>query len=224
MAKIINDLHYNGKTVDQRLATEGLLEQFQAALKANDIQQMVGLMKQVLITNAWATRLASMILTGPSQPPIHLNEIDPRNAGAFRQSNELKFPACMRPAESPRDPYWNLGSHPDVVGMLWDKLAAALPEDCRCIVFGSPALVAPRSGILLAKAMGTQSILRIPREAMDDAMRSGAKTKMIWAQSRVTDLSQEYGEDWIFNCSLKQRTSWLIAVYNFVEMHTEEPI
>ena len=151
----INDLHYNGKTVNERLAFDGLLDQFSAAVQARDSMQMAVLLEQVAITKGWATRLTTMILEGPSQPPIHLSLDDPRNAGIVRVRNELKFPPCIRPLESPRDPYWHLGSHPEVGERVWHQLGSALPVDCRCIVFGTPGLAAPRSGILLANAFGT---------------------------------------------------------------------
>ncbi len=215
--KVISDLHYNGKTVNERLAAEGLLDQFTAAVEANDAAQMVGLLEEAAITKTWAARLATMILNGPPQPPIHLSLDDPRNAGVHHARNELKFPPCIRPVESPRDPYMNLGSHPDIVEHLWDQLGPVLTHDCRCIVFGTPGLVAPRSGILLAKAFGTQFILRIPREVMGEALRAGAKTKMTWGPNHVTDLVQEYGDDWIFGHWSKQEPEWLLAVCKAAE-------
>src|SRR5579871_4830952 len=129
MARVINDLHYDGKTVEQRLDFDGLLPQFHVASEARDATRMLELLEDVAIARPWATRLISMLLDGPSQPPIHLNLDDPRNAGALRKRNELHFPPCMRPVQSPRDPYMNLGSHPDIVDSLWNKLGAALPED-----------------------------------------------------------------------------------------------
>lgn len=216
--KVIADLHYNGKTVNERLAAEGLLDQFTAAVQVKDTTQMVELLQQVAITKTWATRLTTMILDGPPQPPIHLSLDDPRNTGLRHVRKERQYPPCIRPVECPRDPYMYLGSHPDVVDHVWDRLGHVLPHNCRCIAFGTPGLVAPRSGILLAKAFGTQFILRIPREAVDEAVRAGAKTKMTWGRDHATDLKQEYGDDWIFGGWLKQEPDWLLAVYKSVEV------
>ncbi len=215
--KVISDRHYNGKTVNERLAVEGLLDQFAAAVQAKDAAQMIDLLQQAAITKIWAARLAAMILEAPPQPPIHLNVDDPRNAGLHHGPNEHKFPPCIRPVESPRDPYWNLGSHPEAVERVWDQLGSTLPQHCRCIVFGTPGLVAPRSGILLAKALGTAYILRIPMNAMDEVIQAGAITKMTWGKDRIADLKQDYGDDWIFGKYLKQEPEWLRAVYNVVE-------
>jgi hypothetical protein len=162
-----------------------------------------------------------MILEEPSQPPILLRVDDPRNRGVRTLQNELGFPPCMRPVESPRDPYWHLGAHPDIVERLWDKEGRNLPADCRCIVFGTPGLVAPRSGIVLAVAFGTASVHRIPHSAMYEALRGGAKTTQQWSSGRVADLALDYGDDWIFGTSLPQMTSWLLAVYDAVEQSAD---
>ncbi len=48
-------------------------------------------------------------------------------------------------------------------------------------------------------------------------MQAGAITKMTWGKDRITDLKQDYGDDWIFGKYLKQEPEWLRAVYNVVE-------
>jgi hypothetical protein len=214
---VISDLHYNGKTVNERLAFEGLLDQFTAAVQAKDDSKMVELMEQTAITTKWATRISKMILEGPPQATIHLNLTDPRNAGLLHARSDLKFPPCIRPVECPRDPYMYLGSHPDAVERVWDQLGSILPQDCRCIVFGTPGLIAPRSGIVLAKAFGTAYILRIPRDAVEEAIQAGAETKMTWTTKNVTNLTEEYGDDWIFGKYLKQEPGWLLAGYKSVD-------
>ncbi len=214
---ICNDLHYNGRTVEERLALDGLSEQFRTATADRDIPKMVMLLEQVQITNAWAGKLTKMILDEPPQFPIRLAVEDPRNAGVLGRVNELKFPACLRPVEIPRDPYWHLGSHPDVVEYVWNELGGKLPEDCRCIVYGSPGLVAPRSGVLLAQSFGTQYILRVPHDAMPEALRAGAKTQMTWSNKSVTDLTREYGGDWVFGNYADRLRDWLLEVHNAVE-------
>lgn len=52
-----------------------------------------------------------------------------------------------------------LGTHPDLVGTLWDELDHALPKRCAWIVEGRPALVHPDSGVVFGLAFGTQPIV-----------------------------------------------------------------
>ena len=60
-----------------------------------------------------------------------------------------------------QDPYYQQGSHPDVVERIWDQIGSALPMDCRCLVYGSPALVHPTSGIIFVFSSGTVYYLRL---------------------------------------------------------------
>jgi hypothetical protein len=184
---------------------------------------MAELLQQVSITRPRAEQLAVMLLERPHPAPLHLNIDDPRNRGLMHKSNELRFPPVMLPVECPRDPYMNLGCHPETVERVWDQLGSALPADCRCIVFGTPGLVALRSGILLASAFGTAYILRLCREAMEEAMRCGASTEMTWYRDHRTDLAQEYGDDRIFGGYLKPEPDWLLAVYRAVEERENSP-
>lgn len=150
---------------------------------------------------------------------IHLDEQNPLNAGAvryLRPRNEKNLPPCAAPDSFP-DPYMNLGSHPDIVGRLWDELAKSLPQDCRCILYGTPALVAPRSGIVLAVAIGTQYGLRLPDGAVAEAINAGARTETQWTGGGSMNVQREFGSDWVFGRWLKQEPDWLVAVYEAVE-------
>jgi hypothetical protein len=218
---VVSDRDYGGKTVDERLAGEGLVDRFAAARQAGDRGTMVELLEKVAIAKRWAGRLVEMILDEAEQPSIHLSVNDPRNVGLKHIRNEHSFPACMRPRESPRDPYLHLGSHPDVVDRLWKTLRAALPQDCRCVVFGTPALVAPRSGVLLAQACGTAYLLRVPKSARAAAIESGAQTKMVWSNKSVIDAAETHGDDWIFGRYLDLEPTWLRAMYDTFEAAAE---
>ena len=72
------------------------------------------------------------------------------------------------------DPYFRLGSHPEIVEHLWKKLGPVLPADCRWIVCGTPALVDPGTGVLFAFALGTQYVLRLPPGLAAEAVTAGA--------------------------------------------------
>ena len=53
-------------------------------------------------------------------------------------------------------PYYSLGTHPDLVERLWDELGKVLPVDCRAVFYGSPALLHPETGTVFGFAGGTQ--------------------------------------------------------------------
>jgi len=156
-----------------------------------------------------------------TQLPIHLALEDPRNTQVLqclRQRNERGLPPCIPPPDSPLDPHLHLGSHPEIVERLWDQLAPVLPEDCRCIVYGTPALVAPGSGIVLGLALGTQYVLRLPdEEAVTKALGAGARTVTKWAGGSETDVQREFGKGWVFGHWLKEELDWCFATYRAVE-------
>jgi hypothetical protein len=63
-----------------------------------------------------------------------------------------------------------LGAHPDLLARLWDELGGALPVDCRWIVFGTPVLVHPKTGMLFGFGGGTHTYaFRLPPRERDAA-------------------------------------------------------
>ncbi len=133
--------------------------------------------------------------------PIPIAEHHPDNVGVLAY---LGRPARGRtPALSARpgdveDPYMTLGSHPDVVGWLWDRLGAALPEDARCVVLGTPALAEPTSGLVLAVALGTSYALRLTPDDVPAALESGARTVHHYDSVDVTLDVGAWGAGWVF--------------------------
>ncbi|HEV3049937.1 MAG TPA: hypothetical protein VGX50_06500, partial [Longimicrobium sp.] len=58
-----------------------------------------------------------------------------------------------------------LGTHPDLLDHFWYGITDGIPdaERCRRIVYGQPALVSPRSGVIFGIAGGTHYYaLRLP--------------------------------------------------------------
>src|SRR4051794_29707802 len=100
--------------------------------------------------------------------------------------------------ESVRDPYMNCGSHPDVVERVWHALARRLPPESCCLLFGTPALVDPVSGIVLAVCYGTTYCVRVPAGAMRAARQSGAEVTMTWTLGGTTRIQKRFGPDWVF--------------------------
>ena len=198
------------------MGKDGLAEAFAKALSSEDVAEVIKLLKKVLLVPHYAEWIAPKLIQSHKNPAPRLafNWHEPRNALAIAHlrtlGKEALFPPCMAVLESPRDPFLNLGSHPDVVERLWDEVGAQLPEEARAIVYGVPSLVAPDSGLLLAQAYGTQYILRIPLSEKAKALKAGAKTLMHWPAGRTSDLKQEYGDDWIFGFWSKEEPRWCV--------------
>lgn len=110
------------------------------------------------------------------------------------QQHEILLP----PNQSTRDPYLELGSHPDVVERIWDELGTVFGQDSRQIVCGRPALVHPMTGIVLAIAWGTRYVLRLSEEMARKARNAGFKTVHTWSDGTKTDIVSDLGPGWIF--------------------------
>jgi hypothetical protein len=152
--------------------------------------------------------------------PHHLDANDPSNAGLIRympSKPRVSAVPITPPKSSGRHPYLEHGSHPEVVERVWDQLGPALPVDCRCLLYGTPALVAPVLGIVLAVAWGTAHVLRIPLAVMPAALKAGARTVMHWSTGREMNVAKEFGEDWVFGCWAKDEPQWCRSIYEAVE-------
>jgi hypothetical protein len=126
-------------------------------------------------------------------------------------------PLVASPQDYP-DPYWSLGCHPDVVERIWDGLGNALPKDGRCLVCGTPALLHSTTGALLAFAIGTSYVLRIPEEDIKQALVLGWKEQTTWAGGKVMNTSQELGEGWLFGRYLEDEITWLRKICQLLEV------
>lgn len=119
----------------------------------------------------------------------------------------------LAPYEAGPHPYLGRGSHPDIVTRVWDVLGAALPEDSRCLVFGTPALVHPGRGLVLAMAYGTEYLLCLPPALAALAIERGYKTKQQWSTGDVTDVAEAFGPGWVFGRWLEEEADWIRAAF-----------
>jgi hypothetical protein len=149
---------------------------------------------------------------------IWLDVDHPANQGVLRslQSGVRKrtAPLPLAPPESAKDAYSKCGSHPDIVERVWDRLGKCLPENGRCLVYGVPALVHPRAGIVLSACYGTAYCLRVPGDQVSAAIAAGLTTVERWSDGTQTDASQEFGPDWVFGAWKRKEREWLRAVYD----------
>ena len=120
------------------------------------------------------------------------------------------------------DPYYNLGTHPDLVERLWDELTVKLPAECRWIVYGAPVLIHPSSGVIFAFAGGTHMYaLRLPQKEREQALGAGAKRLYeypaylgLGIEVSTLDLD-DIGEEWVFGGWFKGEEGWCLAAYQF---------
>lgn len=114
----------------------------------------------------------------------------------------------VEPNDAPTDPYWQCGSHPEIVERVWDQLGVGLPASSRRIACGTPVLVDPRSGVIVAVAYGTQYCLRVPPASLADALRAGCETTHRWTGESATDLAATFGEGWVFGAWSDREPAW----------------
>ncbi len=122
-------------------------------------------------------------------------------------------PAIGLPESHP-DPYMRLGSHPEIVQRIWDDFGETLPEDCRAIIYGTPALVEPISGVVFAMSYGTAYAIRVPTQLIDMAYKAGCKAEKAWTGGGKTIIEEALGYGWVFGAWLDAESQWVIDVYN----------
>ncbi len=143
---------------------------------------------------------------------------NPANEG-LRRYHE---PRCERQGVSPlafpndvTEPYYTLGTHPDLVTRLWDDFGKVLPVDCRAVFYGSPALIHPETGIVFGFTGGTYTYaLRLPEMRRLEAVRLGATRVKHYPTQPSFDLSQ-IGDEWVFCGWYKGEEGWCSAAYEY---------
>jgi hypothetical protein len=141
----------------------------------------------------------------------------PANAGLRRRREARGQPPGIPPLASPdqlANPYETLGTHPDLVGRLWDELPAGLPVDCRMVFYGMPVLMHPTTGIVFGFAGGTHTYaLRLPERERSEAIRAGAtRIKHYPARQPSFDLD-EIGPEWVFCGWFRGEDAWCRSAF-----------
>jgi hypothetical protein len=148
---------------------------------------------------------------------MRLDEEHPMNGGVLRHFRDRKLlqsgPEPLVAPDRHPDPYMQAGSHPDIVERVWDTLGSTLPADCRALVYGTPALVHPVHGVVLALAYGTQYAIRVPNEAFGAALDAGCTTEQTWTGGGKTRIEKELGVGWVFGCWADEEEQWLARMY-----------
>lgn len=113
----------------------------------------------------------------------------------------------------PRDPYFEQGSHPEMVDRVWNELGKELPCDCRAQANGTPVLAHPETDRIIALAYGTAYALWLTPEGFAAALEAGATTSRTWSGGSVTDLAQDGGPGWLWGRWYDDEPSWLQRAY-----------
>lgn len=140
----------------------------------------------------------------------------PANTGILKRLGRSTGGAIVSngaPEDHP-DPYFQLGTHPDLVARLWNKITIPLPEKCQWIINKRPVLVHPATGIIFGYAEGTHAYaLRLPPAEYQEAIQKGA-TRIHQYPSSTFDLDT-VGKEWVFGKWLKDEPAWCLAAYEF---------
>lgn len=113
-------------------------------------------------------------------------------------------PVLMSPDDFVRDGWgtdetlaFGLGHHPDYTARVWDALAEGLPGEAVKLVSGTPALVDPVSGRLVAFVSGMTYMVRVPESHRVDALAAGYESVFTdhWPHERGDP--PDFGSEWV---------------------------
>jgi hypothetical protein len=126
------------------------------------------------------------------EPAAEIGERVSEFMAKLRASPPRPPPPLSQPLQDIANPFLQLSTHPDIVVALW-RMDSALPQPCRWVVWGRPALAHPRTGVIFAVAIGSIGIvMRLPPEARD-----GANAVRQLSLGRTYDVSPA-GPEWRF--------------------------
>lgn len=136
--------------------------------------------------------------------------------GKIAQARERPpTPLCQRLEDHP-DPYYGLGTHPDIIDIMWD-MDASLPRSCRLVFWGKPALVHPVAGLVFCVGFGTIGfVMRLPPDVLRDAPEELAHVvdRIGGAHMKHYDVSPA-GPDWRFVSYAAPRKEWARAAFDY---------
>lgn len=123
-------------------------------------------------------------------------------------------PPLSQPLEAVADPWFGLGTHPDIIEEMW-RLDAILPEPCRWVFWGGPALVHPGSGVVFAVGYGTIGfVMRLPEAERAAAASDEAAVFVTGNPGLVFDISAA-GPEWRFVLPRAPKAEWVRAAFDF---------
>ena len=145
----------------------------------------------------------------PSDPPMRVEgllERARRSVGAA--------PPLSQSLDEVADPWFGLGTHPDIIEAMW-KLDDSLPQRCRWVLWGRPALVHPETGIVFAVGFGTIGfVFRLPPDILEYADQQLASVIKRGNPGQTYDIAPA-GPEWRFVSPSPSAIEWCRAAYGF---------
>jgi hypothetical protein len=152
----------------------------------------------------------------------------PANAAVLRRLHGRDGGRGAVPDLAPEEvaDHWGLGTHPDLLDYFWNVITEGLTdaERCRRIVYQSPVLVSPTSGVIFGFAGGTFAYaLRLPPEQRDRALiAGGARANHYRAYPEIgiaasTDDLAEVGDEWVFCHQARYQRLWCRYAREFAD-------
>jgi len=119
------------------------------------------------------------------------------------------------------DPWYGLGTHPDIIEALW-AMDDSLPQRCRWVFWGRPALVHPETGVVFAVGMGTIGIvLRLPPHVIARADPELGRVVQEFNHGPAFDIGPA-GPEWRLIGYQAPRARWCRAAYDLASLEGGE--
>ena len=130
--------------------------------------------------------------TIPNATPAKIEALVVKVVTAIASKPHRPPPPLSQSLDQVADPFYGLGTHPDIVDQLW-QIDHSLPQSCRWVVWGNPALVHPITGVIFAVGFGTIGIVvRLPPD-----QRGSASARRPTNPGQHNDISSA-GPEWRF--------------------------
>ena len=116
------------------------------------------------------------------------------------------------------DPWYGLGTRPDIIEIMWN-LDDTLPQQCRWVFWGRPALVHPDTGVVFAIGIGTIGhVIRLPPQVLEAAEPRHARTVVSGNPGQTFNIGPA-GPEWRFVSPRPPEAAWCRAAYDFAGEH-----
>jgi hypothetical protein len=139
------------------------------------------------------------------------------------RSRGVRYGRTHRSSIAPEitDPWYGLSTHPDIIEIMW-KLDDELPQRCRWVFWGRPALVHPET-VVFAVGFGTIGhVMRLPQYVREAADPRYVRTVVSGNPGQFFDIGPA-GPKWRFISAHAGEAEWSRAAYEFAGTRVGQP-